>query len=632
MSGGSMLGQAVVYLGSALALVPVAKRFGLGSVLGYLGAGLVIGPWALGLVGEEGQDVLHFAEFGVVMMLFLVGLELEPARLWRLRGPIFGLGGLQVAGTAAVVGAVGAALGLPWQEALAVGLILAMSSTAIALQSLAERGLMGSDAGQKSFAVLLFQDLAVIPILALLPALATHPRVVEEGEVHTGWIDTLSPLAYAGVVLAAVAGIILGGRLLGRPFFRFVARTGMREMFVAASLLVVVGVAWLMTVVGLSAALGTFLAGVVLAESEYRHELESDIEPFKGLLLGVFFIAVGASIDIGVVLDAPVRVGALLVGVLLVKAAVLVGLGLRFGAKGDQIAMFTAGLAGVGEFAFVLFGFATREGVLSSSTAAPLVAVTALSMAATPLLLVLVERVVLPRLRPAAPVSARESDVEDHGHPVIIAGFGRFGQVVGRFLRANGVQTTTVDVDGEQIEVLRKFGQRVYYGDASRLDLLTAAGAGRARLLIVAVDDHEKVKEVVETAQRHFPHLAILARARGRVEAYDLLDAEVEGVYRETFDTALRVGVDALRLLGSSGHRAWRAAQTFRKLDEAGVAELAAIRHDQERLQSTARSRVAELEKALAEDARKLGEELDDGWDNEPLREAAARPRPDGAA
>lgn len=626
MNQAELLTQATVYLGAALVAVPIASRLGLGSVLGYLGAGLVIGPWGLGFVGEEGEEVQHFAEFGVVMMLFLVGLELQPSRLWRLRGPIFGLGGLQVLGTTAAVAAGALALGRPWQEAVALGLILAMSSTAIALQSLGERGLTRAESGQNAFSVLLFQDLAVIPILALLPALATHSPAGGEG--HGGGLaQSLPPWAYALLVLGAVAAVVLGGRFLGRPFFRLIARTGLREMFTAAALLLVVGVAQLMTLVGLSAALGTFLAGVVLAESEYRHELESDIEPFKGLLLGVFFIAVGAAIDLGVVAESPGVIGGLLAGVLLLKGAVLLALARAWRSAADQAALFTAALAGVGEFAFVLFGFATREGVLSAELAAPLLAVTALSMAATPLLLVAVERLVLPRLS-AGPTPERASDVEDHGSPVIIAGYGRFGQIAGRFLTANGVKTTTVDVDGDQIELLRRFGNLVYYGDASRLDLLTAAGAARAQVLILAIDDHAKAQEIAHLAHKHFPQLAILARARGRAEAYDLLDCHVEGVYRETFDTSLRVGVDALRLLGVSSHRAHRAAQTFRRVDEAGLLELAAVRHDQERLVRTARERVALLEKTLATDRAHARELAEQGWDSEVLRENARQGTP----
>lgn len=615
--------QAFVYLAAALLVVPLAKRLGLGSVLGYLLAGLLIGPWGLGLVGDEGQDVMHFAEFGVVMMLFLVGLELDPSTLWRLRTPILGLGGLQVGVTAMVVALVGLALGLPWQQAVALGLILSMSSTAIALQTLAEKGLMKSDAGQKAFAVLLFQDIAVIPMLAAFPLLATVAAVGGgEGEGHGGasFVEHLPAWQHGAVVLGAITAVVVAGRFLVRPAMRIIANTGLREMFTAAALLLVVGVTLLMSLVGLSPALGTFLAGVVLANSEYRHELESDIEPFKGLLLGLFFIAVGSSIDFGLLLDAPGTIAGLLVGAILVKIAVLVALGRAFKTNRDQTAIFAVVLAQIGEFAFVLFSFAGQSGVLPGEIVRPMVAVTALSMAASPLLLALNERFLLPRLAPAAAVP-RESDVEDEHNPVIIAGYGRFGQIAGRFLRSNGVGATAVDVDSELMEVLAKFGQKVFYGDASRLDLLRAAGAGSAKLLIVAVDEHPKVMEIVHTAQKHFPHLTILARARGRTEAYELLEAGVDEVYRETFDTSLRLGVDALRVLGAHAHLAHRSARTFRRYDEETVHELAALRHDQAALVKTSRERVAALSAALASDRAGIQGFSDHAWDSETIRE-----------
>lgn len=619
--------QAFVYLAAALLVVPVAKRLGLGSVLGYLLAGLFIGPWGIGLVGEEGEDVMHFAEFGVVMMLFLVGLELDPGTLWRLRGPILGLGGAQVGGTAAVVTIIAMALGLPWQQALAVGLILAMSSTAIALQSLAEKGLMKSDAGQKSFAVLLFQDIAVIPMLAVFPLLATvQVAGAEEGDHGGGtFVEHLPAWQHGLVVLGAVVALVGAGRFLVRPAMRLVAQTGLREMFTAAALLLVVGVTLLMSVVGLSPALGTFLAGVVLANSEYRHELESDIEPFKGLLLGLFFIAVGASIDFGLVLDAPLRLGGMLLSVIAVKLLVLAVLARGFKTRSDQSAIFAVALSQVGEFAFVLFSFARQNGVLPDDVVQPLVAVTALSMAASPLLLVVNERIILPRLLPAAPPKP-ESDVKDEHNPVIIAGYGRFGQIAGRFLRGNGVGVTAVDIDSELMEMLGRFGQKVFYGDASRLDLLRAAGAGGAKLLIVAVDDHSKAMEIVHTAHKHFPHLTILARARGRTEAYELMDAGVDEIYRETFDTSLRLGTDALRALGAHAHEALRSARTFRRYDEQGLRDLAAVRHDQAKLVSTARERVALLGAALQADRAGIPGITQHGWDTEHLRETPPSP------
>ncbi len=616
----SLLGQAVVYLAAAMIIVPLASRLGLGSVLGYLLGGVVIGPHLLNLVGQA-DDVMHFAELGVVMMLFLVGLELEPSRLWRLRGPIFGLGGLQLLGTGAVLLPIGLLLGLPWQQALAMGLILAMSSTAIALQTLSEKGLMGSDAGQKSFSVLLFQDVAVIPMLALFPLLATLPGSAGDGHGDS-FLDQIGALEHTLLVLAAIAVVISAGRFLVRPMMRAVARTGLRELFTAAALFIVLGVTLLMTAVGLSPALGTFLAGVVLANSEYHHELESDVEPFKGLLLGLFFLAVGASIDFPAVAAQPVLVASLVLGVSLIKALVLLGLGLAFRARRDQAVLFAVALCQVGEFAFVLLSFARGSGVLAPEVATVGVAVTALSMALSPVSFVLVERLVLPRL--LGPASApREADAIDEHNEVIVAGYGRFGQVAARFLSANGHAATLLDVDSDQIDVVARFGGKVFFGDASRLDLLSAAGAGHAKILAVAVDDPVKVKEIVHLARVHFPHLAILARARGRGEAYELVEHEVEGVYRETFDSALRAGVDALRLLGTPAAMAWRAARIFARHDEESIQVLAEHRGDQARLVHGSRERTLMLEAALRADRGIEPGEPEQAWDSEGLRRLA---------
>jgi monovalent cation:proton antiporter-2 (CPA2) family protein len=621
--------QAVLWLAAAVIAVPIAHRLGLGSVLGYLLAGVVIGPWVLRLVGREGADVMHFAELGVVMMLFLVGLELDLGRLWRLRLPVFGLGGLQVGLTAAAVTPVAMAVGLPWQQAFAVGLIVAMSSTAIVLQSLSERGLLRSHAGQTSFAILLFQDVAVIPILALFPLLATL-HVEPHGEEHgptLSLVEGLPAWLQAIAVLGAIGAVVVGGRLAVGPALRVVARTRIRELFTAFSLLLVLGVAILMQAVGLSAALGAFIAGVVLASSEYRHELMSDVEPFKGLLLGVFFMAVGASIDFGLLGSAPVTVLGLLVGLVLVKMLVLVAVS-AIGRLGKEPGSLVAlGLAQVGEFAFVLFSFAEQNGILGRDVTGPLVAATAFSMALTPVLFLLQARVVGPWLAARAPASTRQHDDMDEEAPVIIAGYGRFGQIVGRMIRAQGMEVTMLDVDSEQVEVLAKFGQKVFYGDASRLDLLHAAGAGKAKVLVVAVDEPEKAEEIVDLARKHFPNLAILARARGRSEAYNMLDRGITGVYRETFDTAVRVGVDTLRLLGVPAHAAHRIGRTFRQLDEAALVELAAHRNDQAMLVSRARERMRDFAQVLADDTRRFDRaDHDEGWDPEPLREAARTP------
>ena len=463
MHGEDFFFQALIYLAAAVVSVPVAKRLGLGSVLGYLIAGMAIGPFGLGLVGDEGEDVLHFAEFGVVMMLFLIGLELQPSLLWRMRSSILGLGGLQVGVTAAVIGTIAAALGLDWRSALAIGLIFSLSSTAIVLQTLQEKGLMKTGGGRSAFSVLLFQDIAVIPVLAILPLLA-HGGA-DHGSAAAGhattWVEGLPGWAAALVVAGAVAVIVLGGRLLVRPAFRFIARARVPEIFTAAALLLVIAIALLMTRVGLSPALGTFLAGVVLATSEYRHELEGDIEHFKGLLLGLFFIAVGASIDFGLIASQPVLIGALVAGLMVVKLVVLATLGRFFGLGHDQNFLFSFALAQAGEFAFVLLSFATQQDVLSIEVTAPLVAVVASTMALTPLLMLVNERLIQPRFG-TKETDDREPDAIDETNPVIIAGYGRMGTIIGRLLRVSGIRATVLEVDSDHVDILRNLGHKVF--------------------------------------------------------------------------------------------------------------------------------------------------------------------------
>jgi len=619
MSGG-FLSQAFVYLLAAVVMVPVAKRLGLGSVLGYLLAGVVIGPFGLGLLGTDGQDVMHFAEFGVVMMLFVIGLELEPSLLWRLRGPILGLGGLQVTVTTAVVAAIALAVGVPWQGAVAIGMTLSLSSTAIVLQTLQEKGLMKTAGGQSAFAVLLFQDIAVIPMLALIPLLAVG-HGTEAGAAHqaTTLVSELPAWARTLAVLGAVVVIVTGGRYLGRPFFRLMAGTRLREVFTAAVLMLVTGIALLMSQVGLSPALGTFLAGVVLANSEYRHELESDIDPFKGLLLGLFFIAVGASIDFALVGSRPGLILGLVAAVVTVKFLVLLGLGRFFGLGHDQSTLLAFALPQVGEFAFVLFSFAAQEGVLDGRITSPLVAVVALSMAVTPLLLLVNERLVQPRLGTRLAAS-REPDAVSEESPVLIAGFGSFGATVGRLLRANGVRTTVLDHDSDRVDLLRRMGLKVYYGDATRHDLLHAAGAGRARFLVIALDRPDKTLALVHTAQKHFPHLVILARAFDWDDAHDLVEAGVPHVYRDSLDTSLRLGSDTMRLLGFRAHQSVRAAQKFRRHDEESLHELTGHRREKDYL-SAVRRRIEELEQMLQADLGEPDLRRDMGWDAESLRE-----------
>jgi monovalent cation:proton antiporter-2 (CPA2) family protein len=626
MHGEGFFFQALIYLAAAVVSVPIAKRLGLGSVLGYLIAGIAIGPFALGLVGEEGQDVLHFAEFGVVMMLFLIGLELQPSLLWRLRSSILGLGGLQVGVTGAVITAIAIAVGLDWRSGLAVGLILSLSSTAIVLQTLQEKGLMKTGGGRSAFSVLLFQDLAVIPMLAILPLLARSGAAHGAAEAghSTTWVEGLPGWAAAVVVAAAVAAIVIGGRLLMRPAFRFIARAHVPEIFTAAALLLVVGIALLMSRVGLSPALGTFLAGVVLATSEYRHELESDIGPFKGLLLGLFFISVGASIDFAQIMARPALIGGLVAALIVAKFVILLVLGRFFGLGQDQNLLFAFALAQAGEFAFVLFSFATQQGVLGLEMASPLVAVVALTMALTPLLMLINERLVQPRFG-TLEKEWREADLIEESNSVIIAGYGRVGTIIGRMLRANGIDATVLEVDSDQVDLLRRLGHKVFYGDASRLDLLRSAGAERARVLVIALDDPDRILGLVETAQKHFPHLKILSRAIGRTHAYELLEAGLDTVYRETLDSSLRIGFDVMRELGMPGFEALRRMRRFRAHDERALRELSGKREDSKAYLHLVRQQSEELERVLAADSSNLWSDVDAAWDTEGLRNEHAQ-------
>jgi monovalent cation:proton antiporter-2 (CPA2) family protein len=593
--------QAIIFLTVAVIFVPVAKKLGLGSVLGYLLAGVVIGPFILGFVGNEGENILHFAEFGVVPMLFLIGLELEPELLWKLRKSILGLGVMQLILTTACIAALAMAFGFGWQHALILGMILSMSSTAIVLQILTEKGLMKTTAGQSAFSVLLFQDVAVIPILAVLPlfgkitsgnaAAITHNVTWVDGK--PGWLQGL-------IVFGSIAAIIIVGRILIRPLLRIVAKTEMREIFTALALLIVIAIAELMTQIGLSPALGAFLAGVVLANSEYRHELESDIEPFKGLLLGIFFMAVGASINFHLVADQKWSIISWVLLLIVIKSAVLLLLGkiLKIGAKQNFI--FSFSLSQVGEFAFVLLSFSMQQGILPPETVNLMIAVVAISMGLTPIVMLVNEKLILPRLGTEVK-PGREPDVIDERNKVIIAGFGHFGSTVGRFLKSNKIEATYLDMDSDRVDVLRKMGFKVFYGDASRSELLDFAGAKDASIIIIAIGSQEKRLEVVETVKKHYPHLHMLVRATNRYDAYEQMNAGLLHIYRETLDTSLRVGVDAMSLLGYRKYTARHLANTFFKYDEQALKKLSAIR-DQEVYINEIRKSTEELELLMQSD------------------------------
>jgi monovalent cation:proton antiporter-2 (CPA2) family protein len=602
---------AFTYLVAAALMVPLAKRLGLGAVLGYLIAGMLIGPHALHLVGEAQQEVMRTAQYGVVMMLFVIGLELEPATLWRLRKSIFGLGLAQVLVTGLVLAGAAWAAGFGGGPALVLGFTGAMSSTAIVLQSLEERGQLKTPAGQASFSVLLFQDLAVIPLLALLPFLGTSAPGAGGLAGQPAWVMPLK-------ILGAVTFVILAGRYLLNWVFRAVASVQLRETFTAVALAIVVGTAALMQAVGLSPALGAFLAGVVLADSDYRHQLEADLEPFKGLLMGLFFISVGAAFDFPLIAQQPWAVAGLTVGLIVLKALVVLGLAKVIGFQKPANYLLALALAQGGEFGFVLFTQAEGIGALPSDLARLGAAAIALSMALAPLLLAWGVRLT----QGLTQVPEREADaIDPEDHPVILAGFGRFGSVIGRFLRAQGVGVTVLDSDADQVESLRRFGAKSFYGDASRLDLLHAAGAKKARMLIVAVDEWQKSLEIVDLARKHFPHLRILVRANHRLHEYEILDRGLLGHVHEMRESALALGVKALHGLGMRHKQAHRASQIFRRHDDKAVRELAAFRlqeQEQEKLVVEVRRRNEVLEKLLATDLKDFGHSEDHAWAQPP--------------
>lgn len=580
----SFLSQAVVYLAAAVIAVPIASRLGLGSVLGYLAAGIIIGP-VLGLVGSETADLQHFAEFGVVMMLFVIGLELEPRALWDMRHKLLGLGGLQISGTIALIGGVAYAFGLPWQSALAVGMILALSSTAIVLQTLNEKGLMQTPGGRSSFSVLLTQDIAVIPMLAMLPLLALpyddHTDKASGGHgahdgahAATNLLEGLPGWAVTLATLGVIAGIILAGIFLIPLLFRFIHGSRLREMYTAITLLIVVGIGYLMTIVGLSPALGTFLAGVVLANSEFRHELEGAIEPFKGLLLGLFFITVGAGINFGILFGNPATILMMTIGVIAIKGAILFAIALLFRMKGRSRVLFTLSLAQAGEFGFVLIGFTVQQHVLPTTLSEQLLLVVALSMLITPALFILYD---LLSKRLGEPLIEEPEDEVDAGGLIIIAGIGRFGQIVNRMVRNSGYETVVLDNNLRMIQLMRKFGYKGFFGDPSRPEILHAAGLRDARVLVVTIDDKEAAEKLIRYARSERPDLHIVARAHDRVHVYRLFRAGANDIVREMFDSSLRAGRYVLENVGLTEYEAHEAEKAFYKHDRHAMGQLAPL-------------------------------------------------------
>lgn len=584
--------QASIYLAAAVIAVPIASRLGFGSVLGYLAAGIIIGPW-LGLVGSETQDLQHFAEFGVVMMLFLIGLELEPRALWDMRHRLLGLGGLQIAISTLALMVIAMAYNQPWGVALSIGLALSLSSTAIVLQTLSEKGLMQTNGGRNIFSVLLTQDIAVIPILAVLPLLAvTLPtHIAEDGSIqrsvdaasgHHGdphhhslsLVDGLPAWGVTLVTIGAIAAVIIAGVFLTRPLFRYIHAARLREMYTALALLIVVGISFLMMLVGLSPALGAFLAGVVLANSEFRHELETDLEPFKGLLLGLFFITVGAGINFQLLFNNGPAIVSMALLVIIVKGIILFFLARAFGLKGRDQWLFSLGLAQAGEFGFVLVSFSVQQSVIPVPIAETLLLVIALTMLITPLLFMIYDL----KSRHSEEVGEVEQEEEiDEEGPVIIAGIGRFGQIVNRLVQASGFKTVVLDHDMETIAVMRRFGYKGFLGDPTRPDILRAAGIREAKVLVVALDDPEAAIKLVRYARSLRPDLHIIARARDRTYVYRLFQAGATDIVRELFDSSLRAGRYVLENIGLSEYEAAEAERVFYQHDRETVRQLAEL-------------------------------------------------------
>lgn len=585
----SYLQEALIYLIAALIAVPFSKRLGFGSVLGYLAAGIVIGPAALRLVRDP-EHILHFAELGVVFLLFIIGLELKPSRLWVLRKMVFGLGTAQVVLTASAIAVIAFAFGVDPRSSVVLGLILALSSTAFVLQMLAEKKQFTTSHGRAAFAILLFQDLAVIPLIAVLPML---------GETGEAGLD----LDQIVIALLTIGGLIAGGRYLLRPVLRIAANTDIPEIFTATALLVVIGAALLMQFAGLSMVLGAFIAGMLLADSEYRHELEANIAPFKGLLLGLFFIAVGMTVNLELLMTEPGTILVIVALLMAAKAAVLFPLARVFGICDTKGAIKLAVvLAQGGEFAFVLFGIVGQDGSFDAALLDRMVLAVAVSMLLTPVIFLAAERLTQKLDRN---VTADFDPIDDGHHPVIIAGFGRVGQIAGRLLATTGQAFTALEIDSSQVDVVRRYGNKVYYGDASKLDLLRAAGAGSAKLFILAIDDIEASVRTAETVHRHFPHLKIIARARNRRHEYHLMDLGIEHIFRENLLSSLAMGEQALQELGMTATKASKVVETFRDRDKKLIREQHAVQHDEEKLIQTAKETARELELLLNSDLKK---------------------------
>ena len=604
MSGNFLL-EAIVFLAGAVICVPLAKKLGLSSVIGYLLAGMLIGPYIFGFVGHEGEDIMEFAEFGVVMMLFLIGLEIEPRSFWKMRKTILGLGMTQVFGTMALTYLIGYAFNLDWKVSLTIAMAVALSSTAITLQTNKEKGLMNTTYGASSFSILLFQDIIVIIMLGALPLLSNNPAEAnsEEGLATTSSniLDNLPLALHALVVFSSIVLIILAGRYFIVPVLRLVARSGVRELLVAASLLIVLAISFLMELVGLSPALGAFLGGVVLATSEFKHELESTLDPFKGLLLGLFFMAVGASINFIVIGEQPLLIASLVIGVIVVKAVILFIVGWIFKLKIDQRLLLVVGLSQIGEFAFVLLSFAFQLNIFTRDQQDILLVVTALTMTFTPILWILNERLVLPKVGTKESENRPMDAIEKH-HKIILLGFGHFGSTIGRFLRAHGIKTTVIDSNSNRVDYLREMGFEVHYGDVSRIDLLESAGIAEADFLISAIDDPDVNLPLMQKIKTKYPKLQLMVRAKNRYDAYEFFNMGIRHIYRESFETSVKLAGDLLYLMGFDKKATEEQVEKFIKLDRNSFQRLASTSKDRKDYIFKARQEIAMQEKLIEDD------------------------------
>ena len=580
----SLAMNTLLFLGVAIIMVPLARKFGLSSVIGYIAGGIIIGPYVLKLTGRDVNDIMHASEFGVIMLLFLVGLELEPRKFWEMRKKIIGLGLTQMLLTISLLFLVFIMVGWPLDKSIAIAMCFALSSTAIVLQTLQEKNNLKTLAGEASFSTLLFQDIAVIPILAILPLIAHYKARHQDNEIQV-LIQTLPEWMQFATVILGVVILILLGRYVFVPFLRYVSKSGMTELLTASSLFLVIGVSELMVAIGLSPALGAFLAGVMLANSEFRHELEAHIDPFKGLLLAVFFVSVGSTMNFNIIQDDPLFIFTTVFAVLIIKFIVLFSIGRFFRIDTPQSLFYAFALSQVGEFAFVLINYASNLYLFGPELNAQMMAVTAITMCITPFLLIINDKLITPRFIKKVPDSDNDFNILGGSRPqkkIIIVGFGHFGSTVGRLLKANKVSATVLDRDSDRVKLLRSYGFKVYYGDATKIPTLRAAGIEDAEILVLCLDDPDDNKFVAEIVRENYPHVKIFVRAKNRIDAYDFLNNGINNIYRETLGTAVDMAVDVLHETGMRKYAARRLGQRFMAIDKDSIRKLARAEEDDE--------------------------------------------------